>query len=233
MDKILVIIPTYNEEKTIIQLIDELFSLQLNLDILVVDDGKDKTGELVSEKQKEKQNLFLNKREKKAGRGSAVIEGIRFGLKKDYDYIVEMDADFSHQPKELPELMKLASPNGVVIASRYLKGSVIKNWPLQRKVFSRFANIYANFILRIGLHDYTNGYRIYGREALKKIDLNNIQASGYIVLSEIAYMLHLAGATFKERETLFINRVHGDSNFSLHEIKEAFASVIRIKKNTK
>ena len=117
---IVVIIPTYNEEKTIGKLIDELFSLDLYLDIIVVDDGTDLLPEVVREKQKRYKNIFLNKRTKKAGRGSAVVEGLKFALENSYDYAVEMDADFSHQPSELPELLKLAGQNTVVIASRYV-----------------------------------------------------------------------------------------------------------------
>lgn len=228
--QILIIIPTYNEEKTIGKLIDELFSLPLSLDILVVDDGSDRTQEIVKERQKRHSNLFLNKRAKKAGRGSAVLEGIKFGIEKNYDYFVEMDADFSHQPSELLELMQLAEPNAVVIASRYVRGSVIKDWPLRRRIFSKLANICASIILGIGIHDYTNGYRVYGRQVAQKLDFEKIQSSGYIVLSEIAYQLFKKGATFTERKTLFVNRVHGQSSFSLREVKEAFVSLFRIRK---
>ena len=125
---IVVIIPTYNEEKTIGKLIDELFALDLNLDIIVVDDGTDLLPEIVREKQKRHKNIFLNKRTKKSGRGTAVIDGLKFAMENGYDYIVEMDADFSHQPSELPELLKLAGQNTVVIASRYEKESKIENW---------------------------------------------------------------------------------------------------------
>ena len=226
---IVVIIPTYNEEKTIGKLIDELFALDLNLDIIVVDDGIDLLPEIVREKQKRHKNIFLNKRTKKSGRGTAVIDGLKFAMENGYDYIVEMDADFSHQPSDLPELLKMAGQNTVVIASRYDKESKIENWSISRKLFSYFANRYANFILKIGISDYTNGYRVYGRKAIEQLDFDKIKSSGFIVLSEIAYLLYKKGILFKTRSTLFINRVHGKSNFTISEIKEAFLSVWRIK----
>lgn len=230
MSKILVIVPTYNEEATIGKLVKQLLNLNLNLDILVVDDGTDKTPDIIKNHSAYGHQLFLIKRQLKSGRGTAVIEGLKFGLEGDYDYFVEMDADSSHQPDELPGLIKLAAADNVVIASRYLPGSQIKNWPLRRKIFSRLANFYANLVLGIGLHDYTNGYRVYGRAAVQKLDLNKIKSIGYIVLSEIAYFLHRRGVKFKENKTLFINRNRGVSNFSSKEIKEAFSAVWRIKK---
>ncbi|MBU1131192.1 glycosyltransferase [Patescibacteria group bacterium] len=231
MSNILVIIPTYNEQDTIIPLVNKLFSLHLNLDILAVDDGGDKTASLIEQKQLAFPNLYLIKRQSKAGRGSAVLAGLQFGLQRDYQFFVEMDADFSHQPEELPELLKLAVPNSVVIGSRYVEGSKIKNWPISRRVFSRLANFYAELILKIGIHDYTNGYRVYSREAVQKIDFLKIKSSGYIVLSEIAYQLFKKGVKFFEHKTLFINRSRGQSSFSLNEVKESFLSVLRIKKD--
>lgn len=226
---ILVIIPTYNEEETIGKLIDDLFLLNLKLDILIVDDGTDSLPDIVEEKQKKHKNLFLHKRSKKAGRGTAVLYGLRFALEKKYNFMVEMDADFSHQPSELPGLMNLAGQNTVVIASRYDKGSRIENWSFRRRFFSSLANFYANLILGIGISDYTNGFRVYGREAINKLDLDKIRSSGYIVLSEIAYSLYKMDVNFKTRKTLFINREHGESNFTIKEIREAFLSVWRIK----
>ncbi|OGY47719.1 MAG: hypothetical protein A2840_00995 [Candidatus Buchananbacteria bacterium RIFCSPHIGHO2_01_FULL_47_11b] len=230
MARTLMIVPTYNEQGTIKQLIEELLALPDAIDVLVVDDGSDDTEKIVRQIMVSTPRVSLIKRAVKSGRGTAVIEGLKFGLNKDYEYLAEMDADFSHPPSELPELLKLAGPNKVVIASRYVQGSRIENWPISRRIFSKFANFYANLILRIGIRDYTTGYRIYGREALKKIDLGSITSIGYIVLSEIAYRLHKAGAEFVERSTVFVNRSRGASNFSLREVTEAFSSVIRLKK---
>lgn len=233
MAKTLVIIPTYNEQETIVGLVNQLLALGIGLDILIVDDGDDKTAELIKQKQKTQPNLFLIKREKKSGRGSAVLAGIKSGLEKGYDFLVEMDADFSHQPQELLGLLAAAGPNRVVIASRYLKDSEIKNWPLKRTILSRCANFYANLVLGIGIHDYTNGYRVYGKAAAEKIEPEKIKAVGYIVLSEIAYQLFKKGVEFCEVKTLFINRQRGVSSLSLKELKESFLSVLRIKKSYK
>jgi len=230
MPKILVIIPTYNEQDNIIELINKLFFLKLNLDILVIDDGADNTENLIKEKQLKQPGLFLIKRQSKSGRGTAVLEGLKYGLKKDYDFFVEMDADISHQPEELPALLNLAGTNTIVIGSRYVRGSKIINWSLRRRIFSKLANLYAGLILKIGIKDYTNGFRVYGREAIEKLEFEKIKSTGYIVLSEIAYQLFKKGVKFAENKIIFINRKRGNSNFSLKEIKESFLSVLRIKK---
>lgn len=230
MADILVIIPAYNEQENIAKLVEKLLGLPLRLDVLVVDDGKDDTAAIIRELQTRHPNVFLIKREGKLGRGSAVLAGLKFGLEREYGYLVEMDADFSHEPAELPRLMACATPDGVVIGSRYVRGSRIENWPLKRRVFSRFANFYAGVVLGIGIHDYTNGYRVYGRRAIEKLDAGNIKATGYIVLSEISYQLFRKGVPFVEEPILFVNRSRGGSNFSLKEIKEAFTAVWKIKK---
>jgi dolichol-phosphate mannosyltransferase len=230
MHKTLIIVPSYNEQDNIVQLINDLFSRYGDTDILIVDDSKDSTPEIVKKEQSAHSNLFLIQRTVKSGRGTAVLEGIRFGLQKDYDFLVEMDADLSHQPKELAQLLVAATVDGVVIGSRYMKGSKILHWPLRRRIFSKFANLYANAILGIGITDYTNGYRVYGREAAAKIEFDKIKSSGYVVLSEIAYQLFLKGVKFSEVPIVFINRREGISNFSWNEIKEAFVSVVRIRR---
>lgn len=229
MGKILVIIPTYNEENNIIRLVNDLFALGLGLDILVVDDGSDQTGAFLQRHGDYNTHLFLIKRAGKLGRGSAILAGLNFGLKKDYEYLAEMDADYSHEPKELSNLLANADQNTIVIASRYLKGSQIVNWPLSRRIFSKFANFYANLILGIGIHDYTNGYRVYGKDAITLLDFEKIRSTGYIVLSEIAYQLFRKGVSFRECKTKFVNRRRGESNFSLKEVKEAMLSVLRIR----
>ena len=232
MPKTLIIIPSYNESDNIIQLTEVLLKENSNTDVLVVDDSSDNTADLVSARQATEPRLFLIKRGKKDGRGSAVLEGFKFALSKDYERIAEMDADFSHNPHEFQSLIAVSGDNTLVIGSRYLKTSKIVGWPLTRRIFSKFANFYANTILRIGIHDYTNGYRIYGREALKKLDVSKIKEKGYIVLSEISYQLFKNGVKIVEVPTLFVNRRRGVSNFSWKEIREAFMSVIRIKMNS-
>ncbi|MCC2630516.1 MAG: glycosyl transferase, group 2 family protein [Candidatus Paceibacter sp.] len=231
MPKILIIIPTYNESENIVKLIDALFAENLNADILVVDDSSDNTAEFVRARQKDEPRLFIIKRTQKGGRGSAVMEGFAFGMERDYTRIVEMDADFSHDPRELKTLLAASADDTLVIGSRYLKDSKILNWPLTRRIFSKCANFYANMILHIGIHDYTNGYRVYGREALKKLEPEKIKGQGYIVLSEISFQLFRKDVKFVEVPTVFVNRRRGASNFSLKEIREAFLSVLRVRFN--
>lgn len=229
MPKTLIIIPSYNEKENIASLIDALLKLPVGADVLVVDDSSDGTAAMLKEKQVTEPRLFLIAREKKSGRGTAVLEGFRFALSRDYQRIVEMDADFSHDPKELSSLLALSGSNTLVIGSRYLKTSKILNWPRSRRVFSKCANFYAHIVLGIGIHDYTNGYRVYGREALEKLDIEKIKSRGYIVLSEIAYQLFRKGVSFAEVPTIFVNRARGVSSFSLKEAREAFLSVLRIR----
>jgi dolichol-phosphate mannosyltransferase len=230
MASTLVIVPAYNEEENIGRLAEQLLALPVGVDVLVVDDGKDNAADIIREMQSRHSNLFLIKREGKGGRGSAVLEGIKFGLARDYRFLVEMDADFSHDPWELPRLLEVATEENVVIGSRYVAGSKIENWPLKRRIFSRFSNFYTNAVFGIGIHDYTNGYRVYGRNAIEKLDMSRIKATGYIVLSEISYQLFKKGVPFVERPIRFVNRARGGSNLTLKEIKEAFAAVWRIKK---
>lgn len=225
--RLLVIIPTYNEADNIIRLINVVLSLKLEINVLVVDDSSpDGTSELIKKTFNNNPNVFSIVRTKKDGRGRAVIEGIKFALKKGmYDKIIEMDADFSHDPTELPVLLKKSEEVDVVIGSRYSPKSQIINWPLKRRIFSKLANFYAKLLLGIPIHDYTNGYRCYSLEAAQSIDYQSIKSKGYIVLSEIAYQLFKKGFTFGEVPTVFVNRERGISNLNLNEILSAFKSV--------
>ena len=232
MPKTLVIIPCYNESENIVRLIDALLSQDRNIEVLVVDDSADNTAELVRGRQQGEPRLHLIKRQGKGGRGTAVLDGIKFGLTRDYKLIAEMDADFSHDPSDFHKLVSVAGDNVMVIGSRDIKGSKIVGWPLGRTLFHYFANIYARAILWIPIRDYTNGYRIYGRRALEKLDISKIKGIGYIVLSEISYQLFKKGVQFKEVPITFVNRRRGASNFSLKEITEAFTSVLNIKFNS-
>lgn len=229
MANTLVIVPAYNEEENIGRLAEQLLALPVGVDVVVVDDGADRTAAIIQEMQSGNPGLFLIKRQGKGGRGSAVLEGIRFGLTRQYKFLVEMDADFSHDPQELPRLLEAATEDNIVIGSRYVQGSVIENWPLKRRIFSRFSNFYTNAVFHIGIHDYTNGYRVYGRRAIEKLDMARIKATGYIVLSEISYQLYKKGVPFVERPIRFVNRTRGGSNLTLKEIKEAFTAVWKIR----
>jgi dolichol-phosphate mannosyltransferase len=228
----LIVIPTFNEAENIARLTERLLAMPEKLDVLVVDDGSpDGTAEIVRAKSEGTGGrLKVLKRSGKGGRGSAVLEGFRIGMKDGYDLLFEMDADFSHNPEEIPSfLKKMQEGYDMTLGSRYLPESKIYDWGWKRTFFSKWANVYARFVLGIPITDYTNGYRCYTRRALEALDMESIEAKGYVVLSEVAYQLHLKGMKIGEVPTIFVNRRRGISNLSSHEIKEAFLSVLRIR----
>ncbi len=230
-DTILVVIPSYNESENIEKLIDELLKQDKSIDVLVVDDNSpDGTSKLVAAHKQIDKKVFLITRDKKDGRGGAVMDGFRYGLKskKKYTLFFEMDADFSHDPTEISRFLKKVETCDVVIGSRYRPDSKIVGWPISRTVFSYLANKYARLLLRIPISDYTNGYRLYKREVLETIKFDAIEKSGYIVLSEIAFQVHLAGFKIGEVETVFVNRQRGLSNLTMGEILSALHSVFRL-----
>ena len=226
-----VVIPTYNEKENLPLLVEGLLALPLDLVLFVVDDNSpDGTGAVADALARERPQVRVIHRQGKGGRGSACIAGFRAALALPYvTHVVEMDADLSHDPGELPALVEKGQQVDVAIASRYLPGSRIVNWPWQRRLFSRLANLYARACLGIPIHDYTNGYRCYRREALASLDLDAIRTRGYIVLSEIAYRLYRQGCTFGELPTCFVNRERGRSNTSLAEVWEAFRGIRSIR----
>lgn len=229
---ILITIPTFNEAENIGRLCENLLNTYPEVHVFVVDDASpDGTARKVEELQgKFPGRLHLLKRTGKGGRGSAVLDGFRFGLKKNYDLFFEMDADFSHNPEEIPLFLeKMREGYDMVLGSRYLPTSKIFDWGWKRTFFSKWANVYARLVLRIPISDYTNGYRCYTRSAIEALDLGIIEAKGYVVLSEVAYQLFLKKKKIGQVPTVFVNRRRGISNLSSHEIKEAFLSVLRIR----
>lgn len=233
----IVIIPTYNEADNIERLITALFGLKLDIDILVVDDDSpDGTSTAVRNAFRTNPNVFLITRAQKDGRGGAVFEGIKFALKTGvYDKIIEMDADFSHDPKDLPALIEKSNEVHVAVGSRYLPKSRIVNWPLSRRIFSRLANLFAGMMLKVPITDYTNGYRCYSLDAAISLDPSSIRSKGYIVLSEIAFRLYKNGFTFGEIPILFVNRQKGNSNFNLNEVFDSLKCIwnLRFGKSSK
>ena len=232
MEKTLIIIPTFNEAENIGRLTERLMRMDPAIHVLVIDDASpDGTAAIVEEQSASAGGrLRVLKRSGKGGRGSAVLEGFRIAVKEEYDLIMEMDADFSHNPEEIPAFFaRIKEGYDMVLGSRYLPESRIYDWGPKRTFFSKWANIYARAVLGIPMTDYTNGYRCYRRSAVESLDMNVIEAKGYVVLSEVAYQLHLKGKKIGEVPTMFVNRRRGISNLSWHEIKEAFLSVLRIR----
>ena len=236
-EKILIIIPTFNEIENISKIIMTVFDTGLSINILVVDDqSPDGTGQEVRKLMKTFPNkLFLESRSGKKGLGSAYIDGFKWALKSDYKYIFEMDADFSHQPKELKSMIKILDSNvDLVIGSRYVNGVNVVNWPLGRILLSYFASFYVQFITGMPIKDPTAGFVGYKRRVLEAIDLDKIKFIGYAFQIELKYKAWIKNFLIKEHPIIFINRVYGKSKMSGNIVWEALFGVLllRLKKKT-
>ena len=234
-EKTLIIIPTFNEIENISKIIMAVFDTGLSINILVVDDqSPDGTGQEVRKLMKTFPNkLFLESRSGKKGLGSAYIDGFKWALKSDYKYIFEMDADFSHQPKELKSMIKMLDSNtDLVVGSRYVKGVNVVNWPLSRILLSYFASFYVQFITGMPIKDPTAGFVGYKRRVIETIDIDNIKFIGYAFQIELKYRAWIKNFIIKEHPIIFINRVYGKSKMSGNIIWEAFFGVLllRLKK---
>lgn len=228
LDNKLVIIPTYNEKENIEKIVRKVFSLSVTFDILIVDDGSpDGTARIVKDLQKEFPGLYLEERSGKAGLGTAYIHGFKYALRKGYDYIFEMDADFSHNPEDLPRLYEAVHGKGYdfSIGSRYVKGGKVSNWPLGRILMSYFASVYVRLILWIPIRDTTAGFKCYSRRVLEGIALDQIRFVGYAFQIEMKYRAIKAGFKASEVPITFIDRKEGASKMSSHIFREALLGV--------
>lgn len=229
----LVIIPTYNEKENIEAIIRATFNQKKNFDILIVDDNSpDGTATIVNELQKEyPQKLYIENRTEKNGLGRAYIHGFKWAVNKGYDYIIEMDADFSHNPNDLIRLYECCSKEGadVAIGSRYSVGVNVVNWPMSRVLLSYFASKYVRFITRMPVHDTTAGFVCYKRKVLETIKLNKVKFIGYAFQIEMKYKAWKHGFTIKEVSVIFTDRVLGKSKLSKGIIKEAIFGVIKMR----
>ena len=227
--KTAIIIPAYNEDQNIINLINKINQSIDSLIIIVDDSPNSKTKNLFVRKKK---NILYFHRGKKLGRGSAVIYGLKKALKiKKITNFIEMDADMSHRPSELKKNIKIFKKKSLdlLIASRYLKKSKIINWPISRKILSKCSNLVARFLLKVPLTDYTNGFRIYSKRGAKLISANcgNI-GDGFIVLSEIILTLSNRGFNIDETPSIFVNRERGESSVNLRLIFQSFVGLINL-----
>lgn len=229
--KTAIIIPTYNERENIGRLVSQLAKLLPEAAIIVVDDNSpDGTAKIVLSKRKKNSNIHLLLRKNKAGRGQAVLAGFAYALKNtDAKLFVEMDADFSHDPSELQTLLEQTELRTVVLASRYVRGSRIVDWPFIRRVTSFLSNLLIRIVLNLPAKDNTNGYRIYGKDAIRILLKHRFVTSGYIVLSESGYVLRKHGFAFREIPTIFVNRKRGKSNASFREFTESLVALWRIR----
>lgn len=228
----LVIIPTYNEKENIERIIRKVFSLSYFFEILIIDDGSpDGTAEIVKNLQKEYPALHLEQRTGKLGLGTAYIHGFRWALARpQYEYIFEMDADFSHNPEDLIRLRD-ACVNGadVAVGSRYVRGVNVVNWPMSRVLMSYFASMYVRLITRIDIQDATAGFKCYRRKVLATIPLDKIKFVGYAFQIEMKFTAIKYGFKVEEVPIIFTDRTEGTSKMSTRIFREAFIGVIQMK----
>ena len=229
--KKLVIIPTYNEKENIRDIISAIFSLGQDFHVLVVDDSSpDGTAEIVKNLQNEfPAYLHLSVRKAKNGLGKAYLHGFGWALRHNYDYIFEMDADFSHNPNDLPKLLEACQNADMSIGSRYCKGVNVVNWPMSRVLLSYFASKYVRFILGIPIHDTTAGFVCFSRKALENIGLDKIRLKGYGFQVEMKYRAFKKGLKLVEIPIIFTDRTQGESKMNGGIITEAIFGVIKLK----
>ncbi len=233
MIKRLVIIPTYNEKENIANIIEAVFNLEVSFDVLVVDDGSpDGTAEIVEDlRNRFPKMLFLVEREGKLGLGTAYIKGFEWGLDHGYDYIFEMDADFSHDPKDLVRLSNACTEGGadLSVGSRYTKGGNVKNWPWDRIFLSYGASVYVRMMTWMPVKDPTAGFVCYSRKVLENIDLKKIRFVGYAFQIEMKFAAYSLGYKIKEVPITFIDRVEGTSKMNTSIVSEAILGVLQMK----
>ncbi|MEP6792925.1 MAG: polyprenol monophosphomannose synthase [Saprospiraceae bacterium] len=229
----LVIIPTYKEKENIGSMIDAIMALEGNFHLLVIDDGSpDGTADIVREKQDDNgPRIFLIEREKKLGLGTAYIYGFKWGLERDYQYLFEMDADFSHPPKDLLRLFKTCSEEGVDVAigSRYVEGGGVVNWPKNRLVLSKGASLYTKIVTGMHIQDPTAGFVCYRREVLETLDLDKVKFVGYAFQIGMKYLAYKAGFILKEIPIQFVERQFGVSKMHMGIIREAIVGVLQLR----
>ena len=233
MKKALVVIPTYNEAENIVRLINEILSLKVrdvDFDVLVIDDNSaDGTANLVNGLRNKNDNVFIIERPGKMGLGTAYIEGFKFAIKNNYDYVFEMDADFSHDPMAIPDFITKMGEYDLVIGSRYVNGIAVVNWPLSRLIISIGASIYTRMITRLPVKDVTAGFMCYKVISLKQINFEKIKSNGYSFQIEMKYRMWKKGFKLLEIPILFVDRRAGVSKMSRKIVYEASWMVWKLK----
>ena len=226
IQEILVIIPTYNELENIQKLIPDILGRYEKADILVVDDNSpDGTGDYVEELSKTSERVNLIRRPKKLGLGTAYVEGFKFALKYDYMFIFEMDADYSHDPREIKNFLKATSEFDLVIGSRYIMGVNVVHWPMRRLMLSYFANFYTRIITGLPIHDATGGFKCFNRKVLEAFNFDNVKSNGYAFQIEMTFKAWKKGFTIGEIPIIFIDRSMGSSKMSRKIVREAIFMV--------
>ncbi len=231
-DLALVIVPTYNERENIVRLIDTVLVQDPRLEMLVVDDGSpDGTADLVEDEMTRNPRVHILKRPKKMGLGTAYIAGFRWALEHpDYEYVFEMDADFSHDPAHLPQFLRAVEDADLVLGSRYREGKVtVVNWPIKRLLLSYFANVYARMVTGLPVWDATGGFKCFRRKVLEAIDLSHVRSNGYAFQIEMSFRAWKRAFRIVEIPIVFTDRTEGQSKMSKSIVREAIWMVWRLR----
>ena len=231
VQRVLVIVPTYNEHDNVSRIVPMILDQDPRVDVLIVDDGSpDGTGKVVAEMASANSRIHLVERASKMGLGTAYLAGFKWAIERHYDVAFEMDADFSHDPKHIPQFLRAISDADVVLGSRYQDGRVtVVNWPIGRLVMSYLANIYARSVTRLPVFDATGGFKAFRRKVLEGIDLNAVHSNGYAFQIEMSYRAWKRGFKIKEIPIVFHDRTLGQSKMSKQIVREAIWMVWRLR----
>lgn len=222
----LVIIPTFNERDNIASIVARALAASERLDVLIVDDNSpDGTGRIADRLSDASARVHLLHRTEKTGLGAAYLDGFRWGLAAGYERLVEMDADGSHHPEDLPRLLDLLDGSDVVLGSRWVPGGAVENWPLRRKLLSRGGNFYTRLALGIAVRDATGGFRAFRSRALERVDLRSVESQGYCFQIDLLWRALEGGLTVVETPITFTERVHGESKMSGSIVRESLTKV--------
>jgi dolichol-phosphate mannosyltransferase len=228
--KTLVIIPTYNERENIERIVPQVLEQDSSIHILIVDDGSpDGTGEIADQMAKGNNHINVLHRQGKGGLGTAYIAGFRYALEKGYDLILEMDCDFSHDPKSLPKFLEAIQDADLILGSRYISGVNVINWPMSRLLLSYYANVYSRWVTGLPLRDATGGFKCYRREVLNAINLDKVRSNGYSFQIEMSFRAWKKGFKIKEIPIIFEDRKAGQSKMSKKIVREAIWMVWKLR----
>ncbi|MBV6520970.1 MAG: Polyprenol monophosphomannose synthase [Gemmatimonadaceae bacterium] len=230
-ERALVIVPTFNERDNIVRLIDAALAQDERVEVLVVDDGSpDGTGALVDDRAANDPRVHIIHRPAKLGLGTAYLAGFKWALEREYEFVMEMDADFSHDPAHIPQFLENAADADLVLGSRYRDGKVtVVNWPIGRLMLSYAANIYARFATGLPLYDATGGFKCFRRRVLEAIDLDDVRSNGYAFQIEMSFRAWKKGFRIVEIPIVFVDRTEGESKMSKKIVREAIWMVWRLR----
>ena len=232
--KTIVMIPTYNERDNISPLLEQILKIDRDIEALVVDDNSpDGTWEIVQDLSEKEKRVHLLHRKKRRGRGTAGIDGLRYALEKGADYIIEMDADFSHNPKYIPELLRGMEKYDVAIGSRFIDKGKDKDRGLLRRLITKMAGMYVRMLLAVKIKDVSSGFRCFRREALEKVDLDDMVSGGPSIVLELLYKITLNGFSIKEVPIIFEDRRQGKTKLDWITLLETMVMVLRLRKMKK